>query len=194
MKISVIVLMLTVLTGFNTARKAENTPEICLSKEEKKLYDMIMAYRKSKGLKTIPLSLKLTQVAQAHARDLTDHYTFEGQDAKCNPHSWSDKGIWTGCCYTSDHREAACMWQKPKEIAGYTGDGFEIAYYSSADASAKEGLDGWKLSPGHNAMIINLNTWKTTEWNAIGIALYGHYGLVWFGEVEDNSPPLKVCP
>ena len=42
------------------------------------------------------------------------------------------------------------MWLKPKEIAGYDGNGFEIAYYSSVGANAQEGIDGWKISPGHN--------------------------------------------
>ena len=35
------------------------------------------------------------------------------------------------------------MWTKPKEIAGYEGNGFEIAYYSSlAPMPRKELMDG----------------------------------------------------
>lgn len=96
--------------------------EICLSAEEKKLYDLIMQYRKSKKLKSIPLSAKLTKTAQAHVHDLTDNYAYE-VGATCNPHSWSDKGTWTSCCYTSDHKQANCMWIKPDEIAGPEVDG-----------------------------------------------------------------------
>ena len=44
--------------------------EICISDEEKKLYDLIMQYRKSKKLKSIPLSAKLTKTAQVHVHDL----------------------------------------------------------------------------------------------------------------------------
>jgi hypothetical protein len=84
------------------------------------------------------------------------------------------------------------MWDKPKEIADYQGQGFEIAYYSSAGASAKEGLDGWKVSPGHNPLLVNSGIWKKVTWNAIGIALYKNYGLVWFGELRDKSE-FKNC-
>jgi len=89
--------------------------DVCLSVEEKKLYDQIMAYRKSKKLKPIPYSAKLKQGAQTHARDLSENYDYENR-GDCNPHSWSNKGKWTSCCYTQDHSQAACMWNKPKEI------------------------------------------------------------------------------
>lgn len=61
----------------------------------------------------------------------------------CNLHSWASSSKWytpflslpspslcplyslsfiirSGCCYYSDHRNAACMWNKPREIDGYT--------------------------------------------------------------------------
>lgn len=165
--------------------------EICLSEEEKKLYDLIMQYRKSKKLKKIPLSAKLTKTAQAHVHDLSDNYSLE-EAGQCNPHSWSDKGSWTPCCYTGDHKQASCMWDKPKEIAGYNSAGYEIAYYSSGGANAYEGLEGWKKSSGHNPVIVNLGTWKKVEWKAIGIGIYGNFGVVWFGEMEDDEKP-KDC-
>lgn len=162
--------------------------EVCLNEEEQKLYDLITQYRKSKKLKAIPLSSALTKVAQAHVRDLSENYVFE-EGNKCNPHSWSDKGNWSSCCYTNDHKESKCMWSKPKEIAGYEGNGYEIAYFSSAGANALEGIEGWKKSPGHNPVIVNLGTWSKVEWKAIGIGLYKEYGVVWFGEVEDGAKP-----
>jgi Cysteine-rich secretory protein family len=165
--------------------------EPCLSSEEKKLYDLIMAYRKSKRLPAIPYSAKLSKVAQTHVHDLEANYNYENAST-CNPHSWSDKGTWTSCCYTSDHKQASCMWTKPKEIAGYEGYGYEIAYYSSAGANATEGLEGWKKSPGHNPLIINSGTWSKVKWQAIGIGIYGQYGVVWFGEEADESK-MKLC-
>lgn len=176
---------------FSLVSVASFGQEICLSAEEKKLYDMINQYRKSKKLKPIPLSSKLTKTAQTHVRDLADNYVYE-EGNKCNPHSWSDKGGWSSCCYTADHKEAKCMWDKPREIAGYQGNGYEIAYYSSAGANAAEGLAGWKKSPGHNPVIVNLGTWQKVEWKAIGIGLYKEYGVVWFGEQEDDQKPV-VC-
>lgn len=146
----------------------------------------MMDYRKSKGLAPIPVSPKLTLVAQTHARDLADNYDFK-EDNKCNPHSWSKKGKWSSCCYTNDHKAAKCMWDKPREIAGYEGHGYEIAYYSSDGAFAEEGLDGWKKSPGHNPLIVNEGIWEKAKWKGIGIGFVGEYGVVWFGEVEDEE-------
>jgi hypothetical protein len=184
--------------------------DVCLSAQEKLLYDLIMEYRKTKKLKPIPFSAKLSKVAQAHVRDLEDNFEFELDDnnkiarinpknpktfqvtGDCNLHSWSDKGKWTSCCYTADHSQAACMWSKPKEIAGYDGDGFEIAYIQSGAASAKEAIEGWKKSAGHNPLLINTGTWSKLEWGAIGVGIYGKYGVVWFGEKEDKSK-MKVC-
>ncbi|MBY0436214.1 MAG: hypothetical protein K2U26_19135 [Cyclobacteriaceae bacterium] len=165
--------------------------DVCLSSEEKRLYDLIMQYRKSKKIKAIPYSAKLTRVAQAHVRDLAVNFDYENR-GDCNPHSWSSKGNWSDCCYTADHSKAACMWNKPKEIAGYEGEGYEIAYYSSGGASATEGLDGWKKSPGHNPLLINSGNWSKMEWKAIGIGIYEQYGVVWFGEIEDSSK-IKSC-
>ena len=181
-------LLFTSFTDYTSSAEGN----VCLSQEEKKLYDLIMDYRKSKKLKPIPYSPKLTMVAQAHVRDLMDNYDYADRD-NCNPHSWSDKGTWSACCYTSDHAKASCMWDKPKEIAGYTGNGFEIAYYSSAEANAQEGLDGWKKSPGHNPLLINSGTWSKLEWKGVGIGIYGNYGVVWFGDGEAETAKINVC-
>jgi uncharacterized protein YkwD len=163
----------------------------CLTQEEELLYTLIMDYRKTKGLPAIPISAKLTSVAKAHAIDLNENYVFDPGN-KCNPHSWSRKGKWSACCYTDDHKEATCMWDKPKEIADYEGRGYEIAYYSSAGASAKEGLEGWQQSSGHNPLLVNSGIWSQVSWKGIGIAIYKNYGLVWFGDVADDST-VKDC-
>lgn len=177
-------------------RRNNSTPDrnpACVSSEEQKLYDLIMEYRRQKKLPPIPLSENLTRVAQVHARDLTDHYEFDPGN-ECNPHSWSSNGKWESCCYTNDHKEATCMWNKPKEITGYEGPGYEIAYYSSAGANAQEGLDGWKKSQGHNPLLINSGIWEKAKWKAIGVAIYKEYGLVWFGETADPAMPQKCNP
>lgn len=190
MKSFVLIIMTAGLLSMASGRidGVRESESVCVTSEESKLYDLIMEYRKANKLKSIPLSAKLTQVAQTHARDLADNYKFDPNN-KCNPHSWSKKGKWTACCYTSDHKQAQCMWDKPKEIADYSGSGYEIAYYSSAGATAREGLDGWKLSPAHNPLLINDGMWSKVEWKAIGIGIYGEYGIVWFGEVADDARP-----
>lgn len=179
------------LTSFTETTKAAEE-EVCLTQEESKLFGLIMDYRKSKKLKPIPYSAKLTKVAQAHVRDLMENYDYASR-GECNPHSWSDKGDWSSCCYTSDHAQASCMWDKPKEISGYEGNGFEIAYYSSGGANAEEGIEGWKKSPGHNPLLINSGTWSKLEWKGIGIGIYGQYGVVWFSDGEEENSKIKIC-
>jgi uncharacterized protein YkwD len=166
-----------------------STP-VCLQAEEMKLYNLIMEYRKEKGLESIPLSGKLTLVAQTHAKDLAENYKpFNG---KCNLHSWSGKGKWQSCCYTDDHKQSECMWNKPKEIAGYENSGYEIAAYHSAGATAEDAIAGWKVSTGHNRVMINDGIWKQVKWNAIGIGIYKEYGVVWFGDLKDDSA-IETC-
>lgn len=90
------------------------------------------------------------------------------------------------------------MWDKPRELTNYQGDGFEISFfssyiYSSPAAFAKDILDGWKKSPNHNNVIMNKNIWKKVNWQAIGIGIYGDYADVWFGKEEDSAGGPQPC-
>jgi hypothetical protein len=169
-------------------------PEICLSETEMELYRLINEYRIQKGLPEVKLSASLSYVARTHARDQTENYK---ESNRCNMHSWSNKGEWSSCCYTPDHKRAKCMWDKPRELTNYTGDGYEISFYTtypytSPAAFAKDALDGWKKSSGHNEIIINKSIWKNVKWQAIGIGIYGEYANVWFGkEVDGAGVPVK---
>ncbi len=163
----------------------------CITPEEVKLYELIMQYRKQNGLPRIACSASLTKVAQLHVRDLADNNPNQGE---CNMHSWSDQGEWSACCYTSDHAQAKCMWNKPRELTEYTGDGFEISYGASwASVSAAGALAGWKSSPGHNSVIINQGIWGDNKWNAIGIGIYKGYAVVWFGREKDPAGWPEKC-
>ena len=183
-------LAILVLTGAN--RYEEEALSVCVSSEEMKLYELIMDYRKSKGLPRIELSKSLTFVAQTHVKDLENNNPTNG---RCNMHSWSNKGKWSSCCYTSDHAKASCMWDKPKELTDYQGTGFEIAFggYGSYSAAAKGALDAWKKSGGHNAVIVNSGIWKRYNWQAIGIGIYGSYAVVWFGSPVDAAGKPTLC-
>lgn len=154
-----------------------------LTVEENKLYELLMKYRQEKGLQRIPISKSLTIVAQTHAKDLQDNFTFQ---RNCNMHSWSNKGKWSACCYTSDHSQASCMWNKPRELTTYNGNGYEIAHGGrNYLATPETALESWKHSAGHNAVIINEGIWKN-KWNAIGIGMLGSFAVVWFGNEVDN--------
>ena len=154
-----------------------------LSSDETELYKLVMQYRTTKGLPTIPLSKALTFVAQTHAKDLDENYV---ADQKCNLHSWSSNGNWKPVCYTNDHAQAKLMWSKPGELTSYKGKGYEIAFAEDDDylANAENALDSWKKSKTHNAVLLNKNVWKQ-KWNAIGIGIYGSFAVIWFGNESD---------
>jgi hypothetical protein len=154
---------------------------VAASAPEKELYRLIMAYRKERGLPSIPPSRSLWFVAQAHVRDLSTH-TFA---PPANQHSWSAGGPWKQVDYFPDHRNVQLMWSKPRELTKYAGDGFEIAHISSAGASPAEALAGWKSRSPHNAVIVNGGVWASQKWRAIGVGIYGNYAVAWFGTEED---------
>lgn len=171
--------------------------QICLSPYEMELYESLNAYRKKHNLPAITISRSLTLVAQVHSRDLAINRP--DKDRNCNMHSWSRKGPWTACCYTPDHKKSSCMWDKPKELTSYTGEGYEIAFFSTvtypnATAFAEDAMHNWMKSKGHNDVILNLNTWQSIKWKAVGIGYYGGYATVWFGAYDDpDTAIVGVC-
>lgn len=189
-------LLICFITGFTYKPYSikEDDPELCLSKEEQRLYDLIMAYRKQKKLPPIKISAALTKVAKTHVYDLSVNKP--NNTDECNMHSWSAKGNWTACCYDRKHTQSQCMWSKPKEIAGFQADGFEIVYGSVDDnfvATPDAALASWKRSPGHHAVIVNKDIWKERTWKAIGIGVYKNYICVWVASTEDKNTVFKKC-
>lgn len=175
------ILLTCLLIFLNLSKSIKFEPEK-MSPEEVKLLNKINAYRKSKGLNPIQNSPNLNLVAQLHVKELQE----APPEGKCNMHSWTGKFGEKPCCYTSDHKEAACMWSKPSDFSSYKGNGYEIAAFNTD--SDVDWLAQWKESPNHHAVIINLKNWKTIRWNAIGIAIREPYAVVWFGEETD---PVK---
>jgi hypothetical protein len=79
------------------------------------------------------------------------------------------------------------MWDKPRELTNYPGNGYENAHGGSGgyQATATSSLEGWKNSPAHNAVILNQGTWQNHRWNALGVGIYKGYAVLWFGEEVD---------
>lgn len=146
------------------------------------LIDLVNAYRAENGLPAIPASSSLCTVAATHTRDLAEHHPDTGS---CNLHSWSDQGSWTPCCYTPDHAQATCMWNKPRELSSYPGNGYENAFAGSDDPATA--LEAWKHSAGHNAVILNQDIWADHPWGALGADIHGGYAVLWFGEEPDPA-------
>lgn len=153
---------------------------------------LINDYRNQNGLPGIKISNKLSAVALAHIRDLSTYHPEQTCGANGNLHSWSDNGNWQGvygagnwkgCCYPSDHSNSVCMWDKPKEIANYQSNGYEIAH--SGSSTAQGALNSWKNSPLHNDVILNKGIWTNYQWKAIGALCGGGYACAWFGALPD---------
>ena len=184
---SIVIAIYLAVSGFSEIVQQE---VICLTAEEQKLYDLINQYRTLNGLGKIPLSVKLTEVAKAHSLDLDKNFDV-GQGNICNMHSWSGKVKGFPCCYTDDHKDPQCMWDKPRQINGYPGNGYEIAYFHSSKATAEESLESWQTSDAHNPVILNTGQWEIAEWKAIGVGIHGSYATVWFGMESDASLVMK---
>ena len=155
--------------------------DVRASAAEEVLYRLIMDYRKSKGLPSIPLSHSLTYVAKLHVRDLDTHIF----PPPANAHSWSTDGPWKGVNYTPDHAQAQLMWDKPKELTRYRGYGFEIAFEQPGGATPQSALASWRSSKLHDAVIVNEGIWKNSIWRAIGVGIYRAHAVVWFGTEPD---------
>lgn len=173
-------------------------PGDCLTAEESQLVNLINQYRNVNGLTSVPGSKSLTQVAQWHVIDLHENNPDSGSDhgLPCNTHSWSNQGFWSPVCYTSDHAYASGMWNKPREITSnaYMGNGFENASSSSGQATASGAFNSWKNSPAHNAVILEQGIWSGYNWPAMGVGIYQHHAVLWFGDQADlQGPVTKIC-
>lgn len=184
-----LVLILSLITAFSS--RQGQTPEVCLSADEKKLLELINEYRKKNKLPVIEVSASLSYVAQIHAKDLAEN---NPDKSNCNMHSWSDKGTWSSCCYTPDHKQAKCMWGKPSELTTYKSNGYEISTMTSAvKLSPEDALNSWKGSKPHNQTILSQYIWKKYPWKAVGIGMYKNYATVWFGTEQDPAGKPEFC-
>jgi hypothetical protein len=176
-------------------KRCGSPKSVCLIEAEQELATLINEYRAEKGLSQIELSSSLSYVAQVHAQDLLSN---KDRPSRCNLHSWSDKGDWTSCCYTPDHKQSECMWNKPAELTDYPGLGYEIAYFTTSTfntplLTAQDILNAWKGSSGHNAVIMNEGIWRSVSWKAMGIGIYKGYATVWFGKEKDPVGIPDLC-
>ncbi len=167
-------------TGAAGGRTGAQIPQSGCSPVALQLIRVVNAYRAENSLPSIPASPSLCTVAAAHTRDLAEHAPHARPP--CNAHSWSDRGDWTPCCYTADHAKAECMWNKPRELTRYTGNGYENA--AEGITNPAEALQGWRSSPAHNEVILNRGIWRS-PWRAIGADVHEGFAVLWFGKEPD---------
>jgi hypothetical protein len=146
------------------------------------------------GLPSIRYSRALSYVALVHSWDVMENMQGKPPPGG-NLHSWSGQ-VGSRVVYTSDHRAASGMWNKPMELGtGYKSEGFEISHWCSGPArgSLEEQAEGciqsWQGSPGHHELMINRGSW-TSQWGAVGAGWYsnkhGFYACIWFGKEPDR--------
>ncbi|KAI9293452.1 hypothetical protein K502DRAFT_343168 [Neoconidiobolus thromboides FSU 785] len=168
----ILVIFQLVVSGAATKEELEFSSEV---------YKLLV---KARGGKEVKYSPNLAKVAQLHAEDLNSHHNIKQK--YCNMHSWYTTGD-TNCCYTEDHGQAKCMWEKPKQFSNYQSNGYEVAYFGKGyGIGPKSVIDGFLNSKGHRVVILNEGDWKK-EWNACGVGHKGGYTTIWFGHDEDKE-------
>ena len=148
-----------------------------------KLVDAINDHRRQERLPAIGLSPRLTAVAYWHAKDLAER---RPQETYGSLHSWSLDPRWRGGAYRADDKTTwTIMWDKPKEIAGYGGLGFEICAAEARDC--EHAFELWLQSENHHNVILNQGVWSDSrwQWRALGAVFHGGYACAWFGAVAD---------
>ncbi len=166
-----------------------------LSANEKELIKLVNDYREQHGKKRLKVSKSLMKVARTHINDLNMNFDIynrpvDARGMEGNLHSWSDKGNWTPVVYTRDHEYSKLMHNKPKEIASYNQDGFEVAAGGVSTLTPQYALKLWQNSPSHNDVILSQNGWADptpelaengfTGLSNMGVAINGKYACIWF--------------
>ena len=164
--------------------------EFCISSDALILFNMINDFRRSNKLPVIPLSRSLCFVATLRIDDLRSANAAEND---CGVHSWSDKGNWKSCCYSKDPARIACMSNKPKELTGYQGSGYEVVYWSEETAIPIAAMELWRSTPISESVFLNQDKWQARQWKAMGVALNDGYAIVWLGDKPDAPADFKLC-
>lgn len=164
--------------------------EVCFSEEEVTLANHINRFRQRNDLETLKLSPALSYVADVHVKDLYLNFNPYGV---CNLHFWSDRGRWKPCCPAGETEELKCMYDKPYELTGYKGKGFELVFYQNSPVSPDGVFEYWRTDSAFMQMVLEKGRFDDKKWNAMGVALFEGYASVWLGERADNRPEPPLC-
>ena len=137
---------------------------------------LINAERNRYGLASLDCDDGMRYVAWKHVTNQMENNF--GLGGHCNLHSWAGE---LACCYTSDHGNSNCMWDKPKEIYGASRKGFEISTWTSGVQTAKGALDWWRGSQGHYGVLMTRGQWWQ-DLSDFGCWVGGNYAHCWFAK------------
>ncbi len=166
----------------------DDTLTVNTTQDETILYNLINDMRRLNKLPSIPLSPELCKVAQTHIADIIK---WKPQEKGCSLHSWSGSGKWTACCNTKEFFGIQCMKSKPREIAGYQGDGYELIYWAEDKATPSEAADLWKQVAASSDMILGRAKWKGYQWKAMGVGIKEGFAILWLGDSIINNASKK---
>jgi hypothetical protein len=85
------------------------------------------------------------------------------------------------------------MTAKPGEITDYKEPAYEIVYWENKSATASRAFNQWRETSAARSLITNFKAWESYEWNALGVAIYKGFAILWFGEVTDKAGSLRTC-
>jgi hypothetical protein len=193
-KLLAVIFSLLVTLIFAVQAQDQQSP---LNDKENQFAELVNQNRAEHGLSAVPITNSLTKVARTHIKDLnTYNPDTPDNDDDCNMHSWSSHGTWTAVCYTSpaSNEQNEGMWNKPREITDYNGNGYEITYRNSAEATPSGAMNAWMTEdpPLHLDVILQRGTFANSVWKAMGVGIDGNYVVVWFGEDVDLAGPVPT--
>ena len=176
-----LLLLVTACTGYIYSQAPENCTGAAIfnakncvgdtvSAEERNLFDIINRYRTENGRSALQLSTSLSMVANRRMLDLN-------QNMKTITHSWSN------CPYDiKDEKTWPCQIDSPRRLnSGYSGDGYETLYRTTASVEINAALAAWKKSALHSSIILNQGMFDSMPWEEFGVAISGSYASLWFG-------------
>ena len=126
---------------------------------------MVNEYRESNGLEAVPANSCLCQTCDEKTDQLRQGLTQE--------HDWAD------CKLLQDWE---CVRNKPNEICGYSGKGYENYAWSQMGETPKNAFRQWKNSPGHNALMLNQKHWASKQFKGMGASFDGEYAVMLMGD------------
>ncbi len=162
----------------------------CLSNAEIQLFEKINELRLNYEKEALQLSTSLSFVAKTHVNDLQTNHP---DTSVCNLSSWSDKGIWSPCCYNSYIPDPDCMWDKPKELTNFTYRGYELVVFFDDSPLVDSVITLFSESKEVLDMILTQGNYKNKKWVTCGVGLNEHYVSIWFAQRKDPAPTPVLC-
>ncbi|MCF8348844.1 MAG: SPOR domain-containing protein [Bacteroidales bacterium] len=187
--ITFIILML-LAAGPRSIAQSKIPADFCIESAEMQLFEKINELRSNYEKESLQLSASLSFVAKTHVNDLILNHP---DTSICNLSSWSDKGLWTPCCYNSYVPNPECMWDKPKELTNFTYRGYELVLYFDDKPVADSVIGLFNETKEALDMVLTQGEYKGKKWVSCGVGINEHFVSIWFAQRKDPASPPGLC-